>query len=92
MRYIDPNQPESKVQFKAQYENFIDGKWVAPIKGEYFDNISPVDGKLLTLIPTNATGTALTYDATNAQQVGGWKCGGTGTTILAKYLPGSCRG
>ncbi len=22
MRYVDPNQPDSKVQFKAQYENF----------------------------------------------------------------------
>ncbi|MGM7370033.1 hypothetical protein ACOI3T_07130, partial [Acinetobacter baumannii] len=25
MRYIDPNQPGSKVQFKSQYENFIGG-------------------------------------------------------------------
>ncbi len=46
MRYIDPNQPGSKVQFKSQYENFIGGEWVAPLKGEYFDNVSPVDGKL----------------------------------------------
>jgi aldehyde dehydrogenase len=29
MRYIDPNQPGSKVQFKSQYENFIGGQWVA---------------------------------------------------------------
>ena len=36
MRYVDPNQPGSKVEFKAQYENFIGGEWVAPIKGEYF--------------------------------------------------------
>ena len=50
-----------------------------------------VDGKYLTLIPTDAAGTAISYTGT-AQQVGGWKCGGTGTTILAKYLPGSCRG
>ncbi len=54
MRYIDPNQPGSKVQFKAQYENFIDGQWVAPIKGEYFDNISPVDGKAFTKIPRSS--------------------------------------
>lgn len=32
MRYIDPNQPGSKVQFKSQYENFIGGEWVAPVK------------------------------------------------------------
>ncbi|MCF0055179.1 aldehyde dehydrogenase family protein [Dyadobacter sp. CY356] len=35
-------------EFKAQYENFIGGRFVAPVKGEYFDNISPVDGKVFT--------------------------------------------
>ena len=40
-----------KPKFKNQYENFIGGKWVAPSKGEYFDNISPVDGKAFTKIP-----------------------------------------
>ena len=27
MRYVDPNQPDSKVHFEAQYENFIGGEW-----------------------------------------------------------------
>ena len=54
MRYIDPNQPGSKVQFKSQYENFIGGQWVAPVKGEYFENISPVDGKVFTKIPRSS--------------------------------------
>ncbi|MBO6152591.1 MAG: aldehyde dehydrogenase family protein, partial [Acinetobacter sp.] len=54
MRYVDPNQSGSKVQFKAQYENFIGGQWVAPVKGEYFDNISPVDGKVFTKIPRSS--------------------------------------
>ncbi|MDO6470332.1 aldehyde dehydrogenase family protein [Maribacter sp. 1_MG-2023] len=40
-----------KPKFKNQYENFIGGKWLAPSKGEYFDNISPVDGKSFTKIP-----------------------------------------
>ncbi|MEH6619733.1 aldehyde dehydrogenase family protein [Maribacter arcticus] len=40
-----------KPKFKNQYENYIGGKWVAPSKGEYFDNISPVDGKSFTKIP-----------------------------------------
>ncbi len=34
--------------FKAQYDNYIDGKWVAPSSGKYFDVISPVDGKVFT--------------------------------------------
>ncbi|MEH6511933.1 MAG: aldehyde dehydrogenase family protein [Maribacter arcticus] len=40
-----------KPKFKNQYKNYIGGKWVAPSKGEYFDNISPVDGKSFTKIP-----------------------------------------
>ena len=24
--------------FRAQYDNFIGGKWIAPVKGQYFDN------------------------------------------------------
>lgn len=34
--------------FKAKYDNFIDGKWVAPASGKYFDVISPIDGKVFT--------------------------------------------
>ncbi len=34
--------------FKAKYDHFIGGKFVAPIQGAYFDNVSPVDGKVFT--------------------------------------------
>ncbi|HQQ96940.1 MAG TPA: aldehyde dehydrogenase family protein [Cyclobacteriaceae bacterium] len=34
--------------FKARYDHFIGGAWVAPSGGEYFDNISPIDGKPFT--------------------------------------------
>lgn len=37
-------------EFKAHYDNFIDGKWTAPVRGRYFDNISPVDGKVFTKV------------------------------------------
>lgn len=37
-----------KPAFKERYDNFIGGKFVAPVNGEYFDNISPVDGKVFT--------------------------------------------
>ncbi|HHW36288.1 MAG TPA: aldehyde dehydrogenase family protein [Bacillales bacterium] len=36
-----------KLEIKKRYDNFISGKWVAPVNGEYFENISPVYGKLL---------------------------------------------
>jgi len=35
-------------QFKDKYDHFINGQWVAPSSGEYFDNISPIDGKPFT--------------------------------------------
>ena len=38
----------TKPVFKERYGNFIGGKFVAPVKGQYFDNVSPVDGKVFT--------------------------------------------
>lgn len=37
--------------FKDHYDNFIGGEWKAPIKGQYFENISPIDGQSFTKIP-----------------------------------------
>lgn len=51
MRYANPNTDGAKVNFKDKYENFIGGEWVAPVKGEYFDNVSPVDGKVFSKVP-----------------------------------------
>ncbi|MDO4451167.1 MAG: hypothetical protein Q4B79_09475, partial [Moraxella sp.] len=42
MRYANPSTEGAKVHFKSQYDNFIGGKWVAPVDGVYFDDISPV--------------------------------------------------
>ncbi|MHC8950545.1 aldehyde dehydrogenase family protein [Sphingobacterium hungaricum] len=36
--------------FKERYDNYIGGKFVAPINGNYFDNISPLDGKPFTKV------------------------------------------
>lgn len=41
----------SKPNFKDKYDNFIDGKFVPPIGGEYFDDHSPVDGSLIARFP-----------------------------------------
>ena len=46
MLYAYPNTENSPVQFRKKYDNFINGEWVAPIDGEYFDNSSPIDGKI----------------------------------------------
>ena len=46
MLYAYPNTENSPVQFRKKYDNFINGEWVAPVDGEYFDNSSPIDGKV----------------------------------------------
>ncbi|WP_353230210.1 aldehyde dehydrogenase [Novosphingobium sp.] len=33
--------------FAKHYDNFIGGKWVAPVNGRYFDNVSPITGKVV---------------------------------------------
>ena len=35
----------ARVALRPRYDNFIGGKWVAPVDGQYFDNISPITGK-----------------------------------------------
>jgi aldehyde dehydrogenase len=34
--------------FKDRYDHYINGQWTAPSSGEYFDNVSPIDGKVFT--------------------------------------------
>ena len=34
--------------FRAKYDNYIGGKFIAPTAGNYFDVISPIDGKVFT--------------------------------------------
>ncbi|MDD2869562.1 MAG: aldehyde dehydrogenase family protein, partial [Neomegalonema sp.] len=36
---------KSKLAWRDRYDNFIGGKWVAPVGGQYFTNISPITGK-----------------------------------------------
>ncbi|MGO1965584.1 MAG: aldehyde dehydrogenase family protein, partial [Moraxellaceae bacterium] len=47
MLYPYPNTSDSQVQFREKYDNYINGEWVAPADGEYFENTSPVDGKVI---------------------------------------------
>ena len=47
MLYALPGTAGAPYSFKDRYDNFIGGKWVPPMKGEYFPNISPVTGKRL---------------------------------------------
>ena len=45
MLYALPGSADAKVQYKSRYDNFIGGKWVPPVQGRYFDNITPITGQ-----------------------------------------------
>ncbi len=46
--YAAPGAAGAPLSFKARYDNFINGKFVAPTSGQYFDVITPINGKVYT--------------------------------------------
>ncbi len=51
MHYAQPGTEGAKVSFQARYGNYINGEWVPPAQGRYFENPSPVNGKTFCEIP-----------------------------------------
>ncbi|MDI2586360.1 aldehyde dehydrogenase family protein [Psychrobacillus sp. NEAU-3TGS] len=67
MVYAFPNTEGSKITFKDKYENYINGEWTPPVKGQYFDNITPVTGKVFTQVArSTAEDIELALDAAHA--------------------------
>jgi aldehyde dehydrogenase len=65
--YAAPGQAGAKIQYKKQYDNFIGGKWRAPVKGQYFDVITPINGKPYTQAArSGAEDVELALDAAHA--------------------------
>ena len=54
MIYAAPGTENSVVTFKPRYGNYIGGDWVAPVKGQYFDNVSPVNNEVFCEIPRSS--------------------------------------
>ncbi|WP_312450381.1 acetaldehyde dehydrogenase ExaC [Stutzerimonas nitrititolerans] len=51
MIYAKPGTTGAVVSLKPRYGNYIGGEFVAPVKGEYFANTSPIDGSLIGEFP-----------------------------------------
>jgi aldehyde dehydrogenase len=67
MTYARPGTEGSIVEFACRYDNFIGGEWVAPVEGRYFDNSSPIDGKVFTEVArSSAADIELALDAADA--------------------------
>ena len=53
--------------FKPRYDNFINGKFTAPLSGQYFDNVSPITGRVFTQAArSNEADINLALDAAHA--------------------------
>jgi len=48
--YAAPGAAGAKITYKSQYDNFIGGKFTPPVKGQYFDVITPISGKVYTRV------------------------------------------
>jgi aldehyde dehydrogenase len=67
MDMFEPGKFGTPVAFKKRYGNFINGDWVAPASGLYFENITPVTGKVFCEIPrSNAEDVERALDAAHA--------------------------
>ena len=67
MAFEAPGTGTSPVTVNKKYDNYMGGKWVAPVDGQYFDNISPVNGLAFTQIArSNAKDIELALDAAHA--------------------------
>ena len=67
MLYAAPGTPGAKLAFKPQYDNFINGRFVPPVEGQYFDVISPINGKPYTRAArSGAADIELALDAAHA--------------------------
>ncbi len=65
--YAAPGQPGSPTTYASRYDNWIGGERVAPVKGQYFENVSPVTGKVFCEVArSTAEDVELALDAAHA--------------------------
>ena len=81
---IEPGTSGFPVPFKKRYSNYIGGEWVAPLSGQYFENVSPVTGKVFCEVPrSNAADIERALDAAHAAKRA-W--GKTAVAVRARIL------
>ncbi len=84
MIYALPGAAGAPVAFKKCYDNFINGKFVPPVSGQYFDVITPINGLVFTQAArSNEADVELALDAAHAASA---KWGATSPTERANIL------
>jgi len=79
---------------QTKYVNALSTDVNGVVKATVQNIASVVNTSVITLLPLSDATTAATFVTGSSQTLYGWRCGaaGDGTTVGAKYLPGSCRG
>ena len=67
---LHPGKLSETVSFRPRYGNYIGGRWVERVSGQYFENVTPVTGKVFCEIPrSNAQDIDRALDAAHAARV-----------------------
>ncbi len=81
------NHGRVKIQLKPRYENYIGGKWVPPVKGQYFTNTTPVTGGVLCDVPrSGAEDIELALDAAHAAKAAWGKTSAAERAVLMNKI------
>jgi aldehyde dehydrogenase len=65
--YAPPGTLNALTDYSKRYENFIGGTWTPPVRGQYFDDISPVTGEVMCEVArSTADDIELALDAAHA--------------------------
>ena len=82
--FAPPGHVDSPVELKSRYDNFIGGHWMAPVKGQYSENVTPATGDPFTEVPRSTfEDVDLALDAAHAAK-DAW--GETSTTERSRVL------
>jgi aldehyde dehydrogenase len=85
--FVAPGQPGSKVTYLPRYDHWINGKYEAPDSGQYFENVTPVTGKVFCDVARgNAKDIDKALDAAHAAAPAWGKTSATARAIILNKI------
>ncbi len=84
MLHLAMDKLNGRLAIRQRYDNFIGGKWVAPVRGQYFTNLTPITGQpICECARSTAEDIELALDAAHAVRE---KWGNTSPAERARVL------
>ena len=85
--YAQPGQAGAVADFKPRYDHWIGGKYVAPSSGQYFENVTPVTGRVFCEVARgNAQDIELALDAAHEAAKSWTKTSATERAIILNKI------